>query len=190
MKKALLIISAFLILAGLIAGGAFYAGWLYGKGDRDQVRPADQQDGQRAYVERVSDGDTLKVRLLDSGQRVKVRILGIDCPESRRNEKCKREGQEGRKGCDWQIPRGKRATRQAVAWLKQQTVVLECGKRCKKDRYGRLLRYVRILASGKDFGLEMIRAGHCFDFGWKYPHERRRAYLRVQERVTTSQYHQ
>jgi len=181
MKKILIIISVFLIFAGLIAGGAFYAGFRYGKKDKDSGRPADQQDGQRAYVERVSDGDTLKVRLLDSGQRVKIRILGIDCPESRRNQKCERDGQEGRKGCDWQIPRGKKATRQARAWLKRQTVVLECGKRCKKDRYGRLLRYVRIESNGKDFGLEMIRTGHCFDFGWKYPHARKQAYLRVSQ---------
>ncbi len=54
---------------------------------------------QDAYVEKVTDGDTIKVRLLPSGEKITVRLLGIDCPESHKNAKCKRDGEQGRKGC-------------------------------------------------------------------------------------------
>jgi micrococcal nuclease len=135
--------------------------------------------GERAYVERITDGDTIKVRLLPSGEKDKIRILGIDCPESHHNAKCRRDGAQGRKTCAQQVPLGKAAGKLAAKLLKRAKVQLECGKKCKTDRYGRLLRYVR-MADGRDFGLEMIRSGLCEDFGWKYPHPRGREYSKVQ----------
>ncbi len=79
-------------------------------------------------------------------------------------------------------PERKAASKAAAKLLKKKRITLECGKRCKKDRYGRLLRYVR-MEDGRDFGLEMIRMGLCEDFGFKYPHVRGREYLRVQEQA-------
>ena len=38
-------------------------------------------DGQLAKVVRVVDGDTLAVRMLDSGKSERVRLTGIDAPE-------------------------------------------------------------------------------------------------------------
>jgi len=135
----------------------------------------------KAYVEKVSDGDTIKVRLLPGGsEKLTVRLLGIDCPESHRNAKCRRDEKAGRHGCDWQVPRGLKASRRAAALLKHKKVYLECGRKCKKGAYGRALRYVR-MENSLDYGLVMVREGLCEDFGWKYPHPRGEAYLKAQE---------
>ena len=48
-----------------------------------------------ATVIRVVDGDTLHVR--DNGDDVTIRVLGIDCPESKHNAKCRKGGVEA---CD------------------------------------------------------------------------------------------
>jgi len=140
----------------------------------------DTADGQHAHVDKVIDGDTIKVRLLPGGdEKLTVRLMGIDCPESHKNRKCQRDGKQGRKGCDWQVPRGLKAAKRAAKLLKQQTVTLECEGPCKEGRYGRALRYVR-LEDGRDFGLVMVEEGLCQDFGWKYPHPRMKQYIEEQ----------
>lgn len=140
---------------------------------RTTQRP-DSLAGSKAYVEKVVDGDTLKVRV-DGGRRVTVRVLGIDCPESHANEKCARDGRQGRKGCAEQVPLGLEASRRAAAVLKHRTVTLEGPT--KRDLYGRTLAYVR-LPDGRDFGALMVKEGLCEDFGWKYPHPRMQEYRR------------
>ena len=133
---------------------------------------------QTALVVRVYDGDTFLLKT-DNGNK-KVRLLGIDCPESYKNDKCNRDGMQGRNGCQWQIPHGKRAKKQAIKLLKDKTVGLECDGKCKSDHYGRLLRYVR-LPNGNDIGLLLIKKGLCEDFSWKYPHPRQDRYREAQE---------
>lgn len=125
-------------------------------------------EGRQAYVDKVIDGDTLEVRV-DGGRRVRVRVLGIDCPESHANEKCARDGRQGRMGCDAQVPLGLKASRRAAELLKHRAVTLEGP--IKSDLYGRTLAYIR-MDDGRDFGAVMIREGLCEDFGWKYPHPR------------------
>ncbi len=136
-------------------------------------------DGASGLVVRVVDGDTLKVRVRATQQVATIRVLGIDCPESRKNSKCQRDGKQGRHGCRWQIPRGKKAKQLAKHLLENETVTLECGGKCRKGSYGRFLRYVR-MKNGVDYGQEMIRKGLCEDFGWKYPHKRATTYQKVQ----------
>ncbi len=143
-----------------------------------QARPG-IPDGALAEVARVVDGDTLVVRLVDGGAKATVRVLGIDCPESRWNNKCERDGNQGRHGCKWQVPRGLAASRMAKQILRGRIVRLACGKKCGRGGYGRALRYVE-LEDGRDFGLEMIRRGLCEDYSFKYPHPRQSAYLGTQ----------
>ena len=140
-------------------------------------------ESHKAHVERVYDGDTIKVRLLPQGRKLKVRLLGIDCPESHHNRKCERDGRQGRKGCDQQIPLGKKATKRAKELLDGNNVKLESKKRdgkFKLDVFGRLLAYIR-MADGRDFGLVMVKEGLCEDFGWKYPHPRGKEYRKAQK---------
>ncbi len=128
---------------------------------------------QRAYVDRILDGDTIEVRA--GSDRLKVRILGIDCPESKRNSKCMRDAE----GCSWQIGWGKKAAERAAVLLRHAVVSLECHGKCKEGKFDRPLRYVR-LADGRDFGLVMIQEAFCSDYGWKYPHPRGQEYLESQ----------
>ncbi|HOU53096.1 MAG TPA: thermonuclease family protein [Myxococcota bacterium] len=132
--------------------------------------------GPRRTVQVVSvaDGDTLTVR--GPQGREKIRVLGIDCPESSHNAKCARDGRQGRHDCDWQVPRGIAAKRQARRLLEEQAVTLEGP--FSRDPYGRVLAYVR-LPDGTDYGEWMVREGFCEDFGWKYPHPRSARYRSV-----------
>lgn len=134
-------------------------------------------------VTKVVDGDTIHV--VDSGGEThKIRLVGIDCPESRKVAKCGswRDGLS----CENEIKLGKAAKERATELLHNQTVTLESaaakkrGKKRKteeKDRYGRELAYVR-LADGRDANLEMIRIGGCKSYGYKYPHPRLEEYDR------------
>lgn len=141
-----------------------------------------QADGavfEFAWVDKVLDGDTLKVRV--GGEKLTVRVLGIDCPESKRNRKCRAD----KDGCAWQIPWGMRAAKRAAQLLKHKQVTLECDGKCSEGRYDRALRYIR-LPDGRDFGRVMIEEAFCSDYGWKYPHARGKEYERAQAPVKAS----
>lgn len=114
---------------------------------------------------RVIDGDTIEVS--SEGGPVKIRLIGVDCPESRRNAKCAREG-----GCEAQLPAGLKAKARTEE-LTRARIRLE-GKG-GKDKYGRTLAYVRT-GEGKDLGLVLIQEGLCASTGSKYPHLRSREY--------------
>jgi micrococcal nuclease len=133
----------------------------------------------KVAVLRVIDGDTLEVKDPTEG-KVKVRILGIDCPESKKNQKCNREGKTGGKSCAQQIPKGKLALEEAKSIIGEQKVGLECDGNCKNDLYDRELRYVR-LDNGVDFGLHMVRRGFCMHYGAKYPHPRKASYKEAED---------
>ena len=118
-------------------------------------------------VKRIVDGDTLHVRSADGKTEETIRILGIDCPESRKNTKCQADAD-----CDAQVVRGKRATKRAKALLQKQTVVLTTWRAAfEKDRHQRTLAYVH-LPDGTDVGETLVKEGLCADYGDKYPHPR------------------
>ncbi len=91
--------------------------------------------GAAVTVTRVIDGDTFA---LPDGAR--VRVLGID-------------------SCETSTPAGPRATTEARRLLAAGAVVLRAEPGTDRDRYGRLLRYVR-LPDGRDFGTVMVAATH------------------------------
>ncbi|MFN3197343.1 MAG: thermonuclease family protein [Bradymonadia bacterium] len=131
--------------------------------------------GEQGLVTSVQDGDTFRVTLEDDIS-VSVRVLGVDCPESSFNAKCERDGAEGRRPCEEQIPLGQRATVRARALLNGQQITLEPGENgFEWDTFGRLLAYVR-LPDDQDFGLVMLSEGLCSDFSWRYPHPRQGPY--------------
>jgi len=90
---------------------------------------------QTYTVERVIDGDTIK---LTNGER--VRLIGIDTPESKTNDKAKRDAQRTGQDIETINKMGQEATEFLKMWdLKE--VMLEFDVQ-KKDKYGRLLAYV------------------------------------------------
>jgi len=92
---------------------------------------------QTYTVERVIDGDTLK---LTNGER--VRLIGIDTPESKPNDKAKRDSKRTGQDLETINKMGQKAMEFVKFWVKpSQEVRLEFDVQ-ERDKYGRLLVYV------------------------------------------------
>jgi micrococcal nuclease len=101
---------------------------------------------ETARVLRVSDGDTITVRL--DGHTEKVRLVGIDSPELHDDRQDYRDVAYAAKNY-------------ARSLLGGETVTLDADPRQgNRDRYGRLLRYV-ILDDGTNVNEKMVREGYA-----------------------------
>lgn len=144
------------------------------------------REGQKVRVSQITDGDTFKGYTDDKqATEVVVRVMGMDCPESKQNAKCERDGKQGRSSCDDQIPLGLKASKRAREFLEGEVVKLESPDGngiFRPDPYRRTLAYVR-LSNGQDYGEQMIREGLCEDYNWKYPHTRHKQYARLKGRA-------
>ncbi len=106
-------------------------------------------------VKRVTDGDTL---VLTNGER--VRLIGIDAPESRPNPRAEKQAEKEGKDSKAIIAMGKEATKFVKTLVKPgDEVKLEFDVE-KRDRYGRLLAYV-YLSDGKMLNEEIVKAGYA-----------------------------
>ncbi len=99
---------------------------------------------QRARVIEVIDGDTVRVRLA-SGPRRDVRLVGIDTPEVDGGVQC--GGRQASRSLKRILPRGTR-----VSMVSDPSQDL-------KDRYGRLLRYVHKVSTGRDVNRQQVYRG-------------------------------
>ena len=137
------------------------------------------EEGAEVYVDKVLDGDTLVVRPTEgSSDRLRIRILGIDCPESHENPKCRRQGRRGGPSCEEQIPRGLKAAKKVAELIKHQVVEVESEEgdgEFERGGYDRVLAYIR-LKDGRDLGKFLVEKGLCRDYGEKYPHPRHEEY--------------
>lgn len=121
----------------------------------------------RAVIVRVTDGDTLKVRL-KGGAEEYVRLIGIDTPEV-----------HGRTECG-----GAAASRamKRLARVGSRVVLVSDSTQADRDRYDRLLRYVQ--RRGRDLGKAQIASGHAQVFVYRNdPFRRTGAYRRVESRA-------
>lgn len=100
---------------------------------------------QLAEVLRVTDGDTIKVKLLPVGPRRDVRLIGIDTPEVYGGVQC--GGPQASRSLKRMLPPGTR-----VRMLSDTSQDL-------KDRYGRLLRYVHKAKGGRDMNRAQVYKG-------------------------------
>lgn len=124
----------------------------------------------RGVVVRVTDGDTLKVRLAN-GREKDVRILGIDTPEVYPQLEC--GGQEAT------------AAMAALAPVGSKVVLVLDPTQGDRDRYGRLLRYVH--RSGDDVGLAQLTSGRARVFIFRDdPLQRAEAYRKAERRARTA----
>ena len=120
-----------------------------------------------ARVVRVTDGDTLKVRLAD-GREEYVRILGIDTPEV-----------HGRTECG-----GAAASRRMrrLAPVGAKVALIGDPTQADRDRYDRLLRYVQ--RRGKDVGRAQVAAGLAQVFVYRNdPFQQAGSYQRAERRA-------
>ena len=90
---------------------------------------------ESVYIKRVIDGDTF---LLSNGE--KVRLTGIDTPESRINEKTQRDSVRSGKDLKTITSQGKEATKFVRKLVEGKKIRIEYDVQ-KRDRYGRLLIY-------------------------------------------------
>ncbi len=98
----------------------------------------------RVGVVAVVDGDTLDAQTQE-GERVRVRLLGIDAPETAK------KGVAGECGAE-------EARAALVALVQGRDVgLVEDPRSDAVDRYGRRLGYVEV--GGRDVGAELIRSG-------------------------------
>jgi micrococcal nuclease len=129
------------------------------------------QETLNGIVARVTDGDTVSVRLA-SGAPTRVRLIGIDAPES----------------VDPEAPTECGAV-DAAASLKQlaegrEVVLTTDPTQDRTDRFGRLLAYADV--AGVDVGREMIRAGHAAVFVFAAPFGRLPSYQQAQDEARSA----
>ncbi len=114
---------------------------------------------ERVIVSYVVDGDTIVVQ---RGVRTeKVRLIGIDTPESKENSKAFRDAE--RKGSDISviISQGKKATSFLRGIIKKgDSVSLEFDV-VERDKYGRLLAYV-YLGDGRLLNELIVKSGFAY----------------------------
>jgi micrococcal nuclease len=103
------------------------------------VSPSGSQ-AEQFKVNRVSDGDTIKVR--GASGEMTIRLFGIDAPETSHK---KREPSQ---------PFSQQSTRYLAGLVLNKTVEI---KEYGHDRYGRVLAVVTL--GGKTINLEMVKAG-------------------------------
>ena len=121
-----------------------------------QAYPTMPQGVQGPFtVTKVVDGDTIHVDT--DGQRLKIRMIGLDTPESldpRKPVQCF----------------ALEASAQAKTILAGQSVYLETDpSQDSVDRYGRTLAYVWT-ESGRLFNLDMIADGFAFEYTYALPY--------------------
>jgi micrococcal nuclease len=112
-----------------------------------------------ASVSRIVDGDTIRILIPGSQKDVSVRLIGIDTPESRMNDRANLQANEEGRDVDAIIAMGKRAAEKMESLVRKgDSVVLEFDVG-RKDRYGRVLAYV--WKDGKMLNAIMVEAGYA-----------------------------
>jgi micrococcal nuclease len=102
------------------------------------VDPVYQED---VFVTKVIDGDTIE---LETGEH--VRLIGIDTPESRKNEKAKKDSLRTRTDLDTIVKMGLEAKKILNKIVYHKKIRLEFDV-TQRDKYGRLLAYVYLYRS-------------------------------------------
>lgn len=127
----------------------------------------------QARVIEVVDGDTVRVRLDDREET--VRLIGIDTPETvhpTRPVECF----------------GAEASAQAHNLLDGQAVFLEADRsQSDADRYGRLLRYLW-LRDGRLVNYELLRQGYAFEYTFDTPYRYQDIFQQAERDSRTAQH--
>jgi micrococcal nuclease len=105
-------------------------------------------------VQRVIDGDTFK---LSNGER--VRLIGVDTPETKLNDKLKRDARRTNQDARTIIAMGRQSKDFSKKLLEGKRVRLEFDAQ-RRDRYGRMLAYV-YLKDGTFVNAELLKQGYA-----------------------------
>jgi micrococcal nuclease len=140
------------------------------------VEPQPQAKRYSARIVRVTDGDTVKVRLR-SGTFKTVRLIGIDTPESRKPGVPVECGAKQATAAMIKLALRKRRGAHVGHAVRLTTDPTQD----RIDRFGRLLAYVERRSDGLDLGRAMMRAGWAMAYVYDgTPFQRYAAYSAVQ----------
>lgn len=132
----------------------------------------------------VVDGDTTSVEF--DGKEERVRILGIDCPETRRGKKLEHQAKLYGMAPDEVKGIGRMAKLRSAQYASQGVVRLVFADDVTdRDSFGRLLCYVEAW-KGWDFGEKLLEAGLADMAGGSHPRQER--YSRAAEQAKTKRY--
>lgn len=148
-----------------VAVAAFWAGRA-SVGGRARPRELSARIEGTFAVSRTVDGDTFIVE--DGGERVRVRVLGINTPETK----------DPRKPVECF---GREASERLRSMIDGKSVRLVADPgQDDRDRYGRIVRYV-VLPDGTDAGLAMVRDGYAYEYTYRGPYSRQAQYRAAQD---------
>lgn len=123
-------------------------------------------------VEHVVDGDTLDLNM--DGKRVRVRLIGINTPETvdpRRQVECF----------------GKEASNRAKEILSGKWVSVEADPtQDTNDKYGRKLLYI-YTQDGTLFNKQMIADGYAYEYTYRYPYKYQEEFKAAQKEAREGQ---
>lgn len=111
------------------------------------------KEGVFYQVAGITDGDTIKVQI---GSKIeKVRLIGIDTPETQNKKQCY----------------GKEASSKMQSLAQSKKIRLEADtSQDDRDKYGRLLRFV-FLEDGTDVGKTLISEGYAHEYTYSKPYK-------------------
>ncbi len=122
-------------------------------------KESESQRGELCIVEKVIDGDTFECYLENSGS-VRVRLIGVDTPETRYNQKLERDARRSGRDAEEIIKMGKKAKEFTQTLIpKNSKVYLELDVQ-RVDRYGRILAYVW-LEDGRMLNKVLLEEGYA-----------------------------
>lgn len=116
-----------------------------------------QQTPSRATVIDVIDGDTLVVRYRDRKEH--LRLIGVDTPEARENDKLRRDARRLNDSQKNQLALGRAASEFTKRTVSRGSVVTLEFDVESRDHYGRLLAYL-YLPNGKMLNAVIIAEGY------------------------------
>ena len=114
---------------------------------------------EQATIRSVSDGDTVVVQIAQRQER--VRLIGIDTPESHPNRRAKKIAERSHQDLLSIIEQGKAAAEFTRKLLPKGTSIRLEYDTEKRDLYGRLLAYLW-LASGEMVNETIISSGYAY----------------------------
>ncbi len=164
-------------LWGLFSLILFVGGMILGYSLRQpEVYVKDEEGFPLALCTRVIDGDTIVVEFM--GLEERVRILGIDAPETRRTRSLQAQAELLNMDPEFLLQYGNVATRTVEMWLNGREVRLVFPEdQILRDNFGRLLCYVEL--QGTDIGERLLLGGNAIVYEAEHPREE--AYLLFQQ---------
>ena len=113
---------------------------------------------QKTTVTRIIDGDVIQI--IYGGVEKRVRLIGIDAPESRIDRKALKDANMSNPDIDMIVEMGAKAKAYVNGLIKRGNFITIEFDIKEMDRYGRLLCYV-YLSNGKMLNEEIVKAGYA-----------------------------